>query len=478
MMWIQYLSVFDNITIPSFNDSHQDPLNMLPEIQIPQYVDVQEFVDDEQTARTSLKRVIQKAKDNQPLYLNKLHQISTETRYWLLKNHHAIPLSLAGLVWLALLSVALYCVARKHFILSAFVNHSMIPGAKSCSIGSDTDHTWGTMDYCLLYLIGAVTLLWILKILVCAYKFWKHRKQSQDHYPPSEKFVVFTKVYLKLTSGAKQVVLHMDRLYMPQHKLVFVRPDNRLPAVRPISSFKGLKLVITWKDITIQQRDTGMKIPMLNCLQVPANARDLTLVILRQETYTLSLIVTTGPEQREFEPMLLTGQKYRPPDPTKPGPPPVPKKRKRSSPHILWGMATRPKQPRQVDQPQPLPGSRRYRRRREARTSDSSGYMPFVRHNQTSAQMRSIRPQPHVLYASPAPQPRPRRFSYHEVIEDIGEPVSTDRSIRLDPAESTQSLPQPLDLAPPTHPDDLLFETTSEETGLEESSGLEMDRLD
>jgi hypothetical protein len=39
----------ENEVITSGIDTHQDPLEMLPEIQIPEYIDIQEYVDDEQT---------------------------------------------------------------------------------------------------------------------------------------------------------------------------------------------------------------------------------------------------------------------------------------------------------------------------------------------------------------------------------------------------------------------------------------------
>jgi hypothetical protein len=87
-----------------------------------------------------------------------------------------------------------------------------------------------------------------------------------------------------------------------------------------------------------------------------------------------------------------------------------------------------------------------------------------------------------VTYAPPVPQPQPGCFSYHEVIEDIGEPSLPDTTVSIERCSSSQSLPSVIDLAPPTHTDKITFESTSKDTDQEEASEIEielnhMDRL-
>ena len=82
-----------------------DPTRDLPDVPIPDYADVQAFVDQDTKVTTGLDRVLEKARNKEPAYVNKLQEISEESRLLFFKSHHSLPLVLGSLTWNFILTV-------------------------------------------------------------------------------------------------------------------------------------------------------------------------------------------------------------------------------------------------------------------------------------------------------------------------------------------------------------------------------------
>ena len=368
LMWIQRLANFTKEKLPLYNTTtvlKKDPIPGLPALPIPSYLDVQDFVEEDQEIKTSLDQVLKKVKSSKPMYVNKLQQLTSETEFRLFKQFHAIPLAFAGMIWNIILTVFIAYLVRRHRALRALVLSTVVTDDSDATTSESSPMrlSFG-YNILLLYLTVVMTVLLLGWIGYLLWKKYQHLQEHRQCYPADSMEVTSARVILKLTMGSKLAMVHMDHLCIPQHQLKLNRPDTQgdLPVVRWISHRFTSKLLIEWKEICLQHKGTSLKIPLPTVVRIRRNLKYLVHSIIRAEHYTLSVIVKTGLDQQEFTPFLLAGKQSRP---SRGGTPPVKARRmsqefiprrtfiKTQLPYIQHKRGPVPKPPRTMPQPRP-----------------------------------------------------------------------------------------------------------------------------
>ena len=277
----------------------KDPIGLLPEMPLPKLTDVSAFMDKDNMVKTTLDQVLKQVKNREPISINKLQELSTTTRRFMFRLHHALPLGIAAVTWLSLLTFAMVTLSRKHSLLALSLKNINL--TKAASIESKEASTASSL--CLWYMTALLTIYICIQTARLIYNRRKKKYLSQKYYPLQDMEVVTTNVHLKLWTGFRMVILHMDRLCVPQHDLTV--PEHETPIVIDIRpAMWDIILYVNWRDIALQHV-SGMRIPLPQLVKIPKKIRHLVHAITHDNEYQASLLLRTGPQQSECKLRVL-----------------------------------------------------------------------------------------------------------------------------------------------------------------------------
>jgi len=301
LMWIQRLSNFTSYNLTKFMTTtflKYDPTRVLPELPIPEYIDVQGFIDSDKEFSIALDSVLRQVQDHQPVYFNKLQKYAEQNKLLFLENHHALPMSLASLVWNFAVTVTLVFILKRYYALYVMVQ--TVVESTPVHDKPPANDAWQATDYVLVYVTTVITVYLIFRIVKLILRWRQRRHQYTTHYPRHNDEYVTTQVLLKLWTGNKQVILHMDHLSTAQHFLTPVVPDNPDLYMRSVSRGWNMNIVIDWYETYLRHPETQLHIPLPTTVKVPRSIHFLVKCIMREKQYHVSLLLKTGIQQREI----------------------------------------------------------------------------------------------------------------------------------------------------------------------------------
>ena len=301
LIWLAKLQDFSGYSEFQYNMSTfllEDPASNLPDLPLPSYQDIQAFTDKNSMIRTSLDRVIQAAKHNQPVYVSKMQEFTDQSKWLFFKTKHALPMAFLALIWLTGLTVVFVIFGRYFCFMIVTMKHLETAQAAVLEV-TPTTNLSTTAKACLIYLTVVLTFCTVLQIFWSILKFRDWYIKSRKCYPLTGNEPITTGIYLKLWTPYRLVTLYVDQLVIPNYEL------NVKPGVSNVISCKvhylALKVTlhICWSDIVLQHM--GLEISLPTYIKVPRYLTHLTDTIIKDKHYQASLLFKTGPLLHEHK---------------------------------------------------------------------------------------------------------------------------------------------------------------------------------
>ena len=344
LMWIQSLANFTNRNYSALVNASlltYDPIDQLPDLPIPNFSQVAAFADKDAEIRTDLHTVLNQAHHEQQVYVSKLQELTSDTRFLLFRTDHALPMAMVALVWDLILTIIMIILCRRYVFVHMILRKMSAVTASSATPDEVAE------SYCLWYIATMLSLYILACLALYIYRRRRLYLASNTHYPIAMHDQLSTDVYLKFWTGLRLAVIHIDHILASQDTLDLenspilpTQPVKRLPSVyvTPKYAWFTMKVNLEWSTTTLIHKPSKLVIPLPPTAPVPRPVQNILYSILRDK-YHLALILRTGPIQKEIElkpapPMkvlpadmdrlhVATRPKYRPP----PARPPPPKKR-------------------------------------------------------------------------------------------------------------------------------------------------------
>ena len=303
LSWIMKLQDFSKGNQDKYNMTSRfatDPTLDIPDLPLPPMAEVKDFLDRDATVTTELDQVLKQARSKEPVYISKLQEITTRTRWFFFKFHHALPMAMTSMVWLFIITVVLIILGRRQAWTVAMIRQTQL--VKAASVGATID----TATYfCMWYITSLLSIYILIQVAALLYKlygqYWTARNKN---YPVHSRQAIVTDICLKLWTGVRMMQLQADTLCVPNHDLQ-VGPDNGVIELKVRSDVWHMKLVVDWGEIRLWHKD-GLCIPLPITIKVPRYAQHLLCAILRSEDYAAALVLETGPIRMEHHLIVHT----------------------------------------------------------------------------------------------------------------------------------------------------------------------------
>ena len=291
LSWISRIKNFSISFNPAMynmtSEFDHDLLSELPPLPLPDYREVAEFAEQDTEIRTNLDTVLERVKKHEPVYVTKIQEFTSKA----LKIYHALPIAIAGIVWCLALTVALVIIGRKYSVLLAILTQS------EPSEALDPNEVMSTVyvqEVLMWYIAASLTLFYVVKITQFVLNKVRQSKLYRKYYPLHDDEPVTTKVSLKLCTGLREAILHMDHLRIPHHLLQVANPMGDTLKIVPNYSTFGVELNLTWEQIVLQDKVTKMSIPLRRMVHVPRKIRYLVHTLLKDPNLGASVVLQTG----------------------------------------------------------------------------------------------------------------------------------------------------------------------------------------
>ena len=165
-------------------------------------------------------------------------------------------------------------------------------------------------DYCMWYMATILTVYIVVCLLLYIYRRHRRYMASNTHYPINMHDQLSTDVYLKFWTGLRLAVLHLDHITAFQDTLVINTPRigpkdsglRRKPRVlvTPKYAWFTMQVHLDWCSTTLRHTPSKFIVHLPETVPVPRTVQHVLYTILR-EKHHLSLILRTGPSQREID---------------------------------------------------------------------------------------------------------------------------------------------------------------------------------
>ena len=156
--------------------------------------------------------------------------------------------------------------------------------------------------YCLWYIAITLTLYVIAVAVYRASRYKKKQLVADSHYPIDKHDQASTDVYIKLWTPMRLAIVKIDHILTPQDNLTVqgAAGPYKKPAVVITSrrSWRDMFISVVWQYVIIKHDQTNMYIPLPPTIKIPKSVQTTLESILEAE-FDASLILKTGPDQRE-----------------------------------------------------------------------------------------------------------------------------------------------------------------------------------
>ena len=319
MVWIQSLSDFS-----ARNYSHllnasllpYDPIGKIPDLPIPDFAQVAAYADQDARIRTDLATVLQQAKTQQPVYVSKLQELTDDTVVIQLRKNHAFPLAIVAIIWEIFLTITLVFLFRQYFIIFTLLRKY---GA-ACPTGVPSTPN-PAIEYCLWYISTLLTIYVVVTLVIFLCRRRRKYLVANDHYPLDQHDQLATDVYLKFFSGLRLAIIHLDHIYAPQDTLQYdydtkyvTDPELKDPPtiiVSPKYAWFTMKIELEWIGGILFHTPTKLKIPLPSEALISRSVQNTLYAILRDK-YQVSLLLRTGPDQKELPLNVILPMRHLP----------------------------------------------------------------------------------------------------------------------------------------------------------------------
>ena len=253
--------------------------------------------------KTSLDRIIQAARAQEPLYVTKLQEVTSRTRH----SKLSYCLNIVCILWLIGLSVLAFFGGRYILYLSAITSRFAVTEAAPVKTNSTAIPYAYQVFLC--YILAALTLYIIGHSIYLFWKCFRKYQLSKKYYGTDP---ILTKVYLEFLTPFRLASLYIDELCVPLDYLTVRGTLDEGITVKHKQTFWTSSLLVTWSDICLQHTE-GIRIPLPPTVKVPRCLNHLITSILADPDARVNILLKCGPSQ-STQPLKLK----RPMPPLKP----------------------------------------------------------------------------------------------------------------------------------------------------------------
>ena len=302
LSWLTGLEAANISTFRDYNMTTRllhDPMPDTPTLPLPDFSDISEFTSKESEIRTSLDQVLKQISHKEPVYLTKLQEFHTKTRWYFFKIHHALPLSLTALTWCLILTLVFVYFGRQYCGLVAVLKNLQTSGATP--IHSEQQST-PTIEICVWYITIMLTFYISATFIFVIYKQWTKHCRDIRHYPRHSHDAVTTQIYLKIWNGVRTCLLEADELCVPLHDLNMHIDQSEKPELVCLNlrySVWKVRMQCYWAKNKLKHKD-GMTIPLPEYIKVPRKIQHLAYQIMKDKNYMAAIVLKTGPMQATY----------------------------------------------------------------------------------------------------------------------------------------------------------------------------------
>lgn len=308
LIWISQLKEFSGFSQAVYNITTElthDPIPNLPALPLPSYEEVKEFADRNSMIKTSLSRIMQAAKANEPLYVTKLQEVTSR----IVHSKLSLYLNVLCILWLIGLSVLAFFGGR--YILYVLTLTSKFAVTEASPIGPEPQTTNIPYAYqvFICYMVTALTLYITGHSIYLLWKWYLKHKERQRYFPLTDSDKILTIIYLQLTTPFRLATLFVDELCVPAEYLQLEKQPHDSLIVKHKQTAWTNSLLLTWSSINLRHMD-GINIPLPEEVKVPRHLSHLVSTILADPDVRVHLLLKTGPYVHEHS------IKIRRPNPT------------------------------------------------------------------------------------------------------------------------------------------------------------------
>ena len=302
LAWITRLQNFTTVNMKRYNMTsrfHDDPAGFLPELPLPDFADVKEYMERDARITTELDTVLQQVQEHKPVYISKVQEFTSRTQWFFLKYHHALPIALAAVSWLLVITVAFVLLTKHHIGIVAIIKQMQSTEAAPLDTSSDS-MVIHPQAICIWYIATILTCYIGIQLGKIFYRFFRKRFTEIKHYPRHSTDAVKTEILLKLWTGVRMVILPIDQLCVPNHDLQVKSDERNAVDFKIRSDLWNMRLLANWSTNKLQHKE-GLGIPLPIMIKIPRKLNQLVCSILRGESYAAALLLRTGPTQMEHK---------------------------------------------------------------------------------------------------------------------------------------------------------------------------------
>ena len=297
MAWISSISEnqdvddYDYWSSQSLLDS--DPIEKLPPLPIPDFKEVEQYMDADKRITIELKKAVKQAQREEQIYISPFQEIEMEQDWLIFRTSSAIPLALTSLGVGTVVLIGqgvLVCKYMKMLaMLQAIMTVSNPPSVDAAYVDQETTNC---QNNAIVSGYNAVILSAIFLIVWLAIVIYVQRKcRKSDKMYPSEDAVLVTKVGLKFCSIFNQVTIPFTQVSLPPNALELTpcTVEGESPAFKLVAGNRGLYLFILWKGMRLKHRAAELTLPLEPRVDVPWAAKNLLIQLLKSDTYEVYL---------------------------------------------------------------------------------------------------------------------------------------------------------------------------------------------